>query len=83
MSEQDEAKFVIVAPRSQGEAVGYLASGGAIVDLPYAQTFSFEGALVRARQLAAELGTESVLVAPLLFGIPDMEQAIQPRPDPA
>lgn len=74
MNREDEAAFVVAAARRQGAALTYANHNGDFVDLTGAQTYGYDEAVQRAAEMAGRLGA-SVWVAPLLFGIPDMETA--------
>ncbi len=74
MNGEDEAAFVISAAGRQGDAMAYANHNGALVELKGAQTYGYDEAVQRAGEMAARLRA-SVWVAPLLFGVPDMETA--------
>ena len=79
MVQSDEAEFVIVGGRLSHGALGYQNHNGDFVDLPGAATYGFDEALVKAADTALAL-TATVYVAPLLFGIPDMDNCVTIEP---
>lgn len=74
MTSDDEALFVIAATVRQGEPLSYANHNGDLVSLGGAQTFAHGAAIEKAREATVALG-RAVWVAPLLFGIPDMDSA--------
>ena len=75
MSEEDEAEFVIAAGTRQGKPLSYANHNGNLVGLAGAQAYGYDEAVQLASKMAARLVTP-VWVAPLLFGVPDMETAV-------
>ena len=79
MSDAEEAEFVIAGSRGSAVPLGYDDGRGHLVDLSGAQRYDLEQALEAAQALANEK-VQTVWVAPLLFGVPDMESAAQISP---
>lgn len=82
MTEQTDAEFVIFGGRLKSGSVGYANDNGDFVPFDRAQLWSHERAMTRARDLATSI-SRTVFVAPLLFGIPDVEVLERVSPDPA
>lgn len=82
MTDQTDAEFVIFGGRLKSGSVGYANDNGDFVPFDRAQLWNYEGAMTRARDLAVSIG-RSVFVAPLLFGIPDVEVLEMVSPDRA
>ncbi len=82
MIEQTDAEFVIFGGRLKSGSVGYANDNGDFVPFDRAQLWSHERAMTRARDLATSI-SRTVFVAPLLFGIPDVEVLERVSPDPA
>ncbi|CAM2917558.1 hypothetical protein [Brevundimonas diminuta] len=68
----DDAEFVIFGGRLDNGSVGYANHNGDFVALTRAETWGYQKALETARELAASI-RRGVWVAPLLFGLPDVE----------
>lgn len=68
----DDAEFVIFGGRMDTGSVGYANHNGDFVSLTRAETWGRQTALDIARDLAASI-RGGVWVAPLLFGLPDVE----------
>lgn len=76
----DEAEFVIFAGRLANGSVGYANHNGDFVALTRAETWDYRKALETARNLATSI-RRGVWVAPLLFGIPDVESLMWIEPE--
>lgn len=74
MSDIDEAEFVIFGGRLSDGSVGYANDNGDLVRLERARTWTYDEAIERAK-LLADASNEPLNVAPLLFGIPDADNA--------
>lgn len=77
-----DAEFVIFAGRLSDGSVGYANHNGDLVALPRARTWDYRQVMDMARNLALSTG-RGVWVAPLLFGIPDVESLAWIDPEAA
>lgn len=78
----DEAEFVVFGGRLANGSVGYANHNGDFVALCRAGTWGYHKALETARSLAESM-KRGVWVAPLLFGIPDVESLTWITPETA
>ncbi|HCQ53244.1 MAG TPA: hypothetical protein DIV82_03790 [Brevundimonas diminuta] len=79
---RDEVEFVIFGGRLADGSVGYANHNGDFVALTRAETWGYQRALEAARNIAASI-RRGVWVAPLLFGIPDVESLTWIDPEAA
>ncbi|WP_292035676.1 MULTISPECIES: hypothetical protein [unclassified Brevundimonas] len=78
-----DAEFVIFGSRLNNGSVGYANDNGDFVPFDRARIWTvYEAAMTRARALAESI-RQTVYVAPLLFGIPDLEVMETLSPDRA
>lgn len=68
----DDAEFVIFGGRLADGSVGYANHNGNLVSLTRAETWDYRRAIAQARDLSQSL-KRGLWVAPLLFGIADVE----------
>lgn len=78
----DEAEFVIFGGRLADGSVGYANHNGDFVALTRAETWGYRKALEAAQNIAASI-RRGVWIAPLLFGIPDVESLTWIEPEAA
>jgi len=86
MTADKDARFVISAPRRQGQAMGFLNHNGDVVEAAGgAAPYGFETAYEAATGLAARLG-RTVYIQPLLLGEIDVDadpiSVAPPAPEP-
>lgn len=80
MTNHDNTEFVVFGGRLTNGSVGYANHNGDFVALTRAETWGYDEAMQTARNLAAAIH-RGVWVAPLLFGIPDVESLTWVTPE--